>query len=388
MSAMRRLVISPRQFDIGIAAAGVVLAALVVWVPGVTVGTPVAGPLWLRLAFPALIGAPLAWRRTAPVAAAAAVLGTMALQGLLTGDSAEGLELIFALSVASYSMAAYSQRWRAWYGLGLMLPLYAVYTVRDRGVRANDQGDVWAAAFFALMVLAWWLLGMFVRHRREVRRGQLRARELEEQMRVAVDQERARLARELHDVISHNLSVVVVQAAGARASGTGDAATLEKIERSGRESLVEMRRLLGILRRERDDDPDLSPQPGIASLDALVSGVRAAGVPVDLAVAGELAQLPRVLDLCAYRIVQESLTNVIKHAGPARVSVSVHCDAQAVTIDVNDDGMGHRDPSGVGHGLVGMRERVALFGGELTAGPRPGHGFAVHARLPRDDASS
>jgi signal transduction histidine kinase len=386
MSAMRRLVISPRQFDIGIAAVGVVLTALVVWVPGITVGTPVTGPVWLRLAFTVLIGAPLAWRRSAPVTVMAVVLGTMALHGLLTADSAEGLELIFAVSVVSYSMAAYSQRWRAWYGLGVMVALYAVYSVRDQGVRANDQGDVWAAAFFAMMVLAWWLLGMFVRHRREVRRGQARARELEEQMRVAVDQERARLARELHDVISHNLSVVVVQAAGARAAGTGDAATLEKIERSGRESLVEMRRMLGILRRERDDDPDLSPQPGITSLDALVSGVRAAGVPVDLTVAGDLAQLPRVLDLCAYRIVQESLTNVIKHAGPARVSVSVHCDAQAVTIDVDDDGRGHTQPAGLGHGLVGMRERVALFGGELTAGPRPDRGFAVHARLPRDDA--
>jgi signal transduction histidine kinase len=237
------------------------------------------------------------------------------------------------------------------------------------------------------MVLAWWLLGMFVRHRREVRRGQARALELEAQMREAVDQERARLARELHDVISHNLSVVVVQAAGARAAGTGDPATLEKIERSGRESLVEMRRLLGILRRERDDDPDLSPQPGITALDALVSGVRAAGVPVELTMAGDLTQLPTVLDLCAYRIVQESLTNVIKHAGPARVRVSVRGDLDAVTIDVEDDGTGHSGQSRVGHGLVGMRERVALFGGELTAGPRTGHGFAVHARLPRDDAA-
>jgi signal transduction histidine kinase len=387
MSAMRRLVISPNPFDLAIAAVGVALAAVTVWLPNL-IGTPVAGPLWLRAVFPLLIGAPLAWRRITPVAAMAVVLGTMALHGVLTADSAEGLDLIFAIGVVSYSTAAYSRRLRAWYGLGLMVALYAVYTVRDKGVRTNDQGSVWAAAFFAMMVLAWWLLGMFVRHRREVRRGQARARELEEQMRVAVDQERARLARELHDVISHNLSVVVVQAAGARAAGTGDPATLEKIERSGRESLVEMRRLLGILRREREDDPELTPQPGIASLDALVTGVRAAGVRVELSVAGDLELLPTVLDLCAYRIVQESLTNVIKHAGPARVSVSVHCDAQAVTIDVEDDGTGHSGQSGRGHGLVGMRERVALFGGELTAGPRPGQGFAVHARLPRDDVAA
>jgi signal transduction histidine kinase len=164
---------------------------------------------------------------------------------------------------------------------------------------------------------------------------------------------------------------------------------LEKIERSGRESLVEMRRLLGVLRTERDGDPDLAPQPGIGQLDALAAEVRAAGLDVTITIEGERAALSPVLDLCAYRIVQESLTNVVKHAGPARVDVTVRCDPRAVTIDVVDDGVGSPVVVGTGHGhgLVGMRERVALFGGSLTVGPLAGCGFGVHARLPRDDVA-
>jgi signal transduction histidine kinase len=186
-------------------------------------------------------------------------------------------------------------------------------------------------------------------------------------------------------VIAHNLSVVVVQAAGARAAGIHDAKTLEKIEHSGRESLVEMRRLLGVLRRERDDDPNWAPQPGIAQLDALVTGVRAVGFPIELTIGGDPTDLPAVLDLYMYRIVQESLTNVVKHARPARVSVSVRCDPRLVTIDVIDNGSATPTATGGGHGLIGMRERVDLFGGQLTAGPRPAGGYAVHALLPRDD---
>jgi signal transduction histidine kinase len=290
------------------------------------------------------------------------------------------------LSLVGYSVAAYSPRRRAVIGLGITLAGYLLYAWGDPTVRQWRDGDQWAAGFFAAMVVAWWLFGLFVRHRHEERRAQDRADELRERARVAVDEERSRLARELHDVISHNLSVVVVQAAGARATGTGDPATLEKIERSGRESLVEMRRLLGVLRTQPGGDPDLAPQPGIAELDSLATGVRTAGLDVTLTVEGDHSGLPPVLDLCAYRIVQESLTNVVKHAGPARVSVTVRCDPRAVTIDVVDDGIGSPLVAANGHGLIGMRERVALFGGSLTVGPRVGGGYAVHARLPRDGA--
>jgi signal transduction histidine kinase len=210
MCAMRRAMITPRLLDAGIAAVAVALAAFTVWSPG-RLGTPVAGPLWLRLVFPVALGLPLYWRRSAPLAAASAVLGTMALHGALTRDSAEGVELLFAMFVAVYSIAAHSRRRRAWAGLAIVLCGYAAYTYNDRGVNTGDAADLWAAAFFGLTLTAWWLLGMYVRHRRAERRERDQARELEEQIRAAVEQERARLARELHDVISHNLSVVVVR---------------------------------------------------------------------------------------------------------------------------------------------------------------------------------
>jgi len=197
------------------------------------------------------------------------------------------------------------------------------------------------------------------------------------------------MARELHDIVSHNLSVVVLQAAGAQAAGSSDTGTLEKIERSGRQALVEMRRLLGVLRQpgEQAAGPELAPQPGLAELEALADGVRAAGLPVRLVIDGDPAGLPAAVDISAYRIVQEALTNVLKHAGKASAQVSVGCSADQVLIEVTDDGTGPQagGQAGGGQGLAGMRERVALFGGELTAGPRSGGGFAVRARLPLDE---
>jgi signal transduction histidine kinase len=182
--------------------------------------------------------------------------------------------------------------------------------------------------------------------------------------------------------------VVVLQAAGARASGQASDRTLEKIENSGRQALTEMRRLLGML-READEEPALTPQPGLGELPALAESVRAAGLPVRLVVDGDAAALPAAVDVSAYRIVQEALTNVLKHAGSARAEVSVGVVGDALMIEVTDDGPGpeaadlaRTDPAPDGRGLAGMRERVALFGGELLAGPEPGGGFAIRARLP------
>ena len=194
------------------------------------------------------------------------------------------------------------------------------------------------------------------------------------------------MARELHDIVSDNLSVVVLQAAGAQAAGRPDAGTLEKIERSGRQALVEMRRLLGVLRQPDDQPglPSLSPQPGIAALAGLAEGMRAAGLPVQLVIDGNPAGLPAAVDVSAYRIVQEALANVLKHAGKASAQVRIRCGTDEVVIEVTNDGTG---PSAGGQaeggqGLAGMREREVLFGGELAAGPRRGGGFAVRARLP------
>ena len=177
--------------------------------------------------------------------------------------------------------------------------------------------------------------------------------------------------------------MVVLQAAGARASGKAADAALEKIEHSGRQALAETRRLLGVL-REPGGETGLAPQPGIGELDALAVSVRAAGLPVSLVISGERDALPAAVDVSVYRIVQEALTNVLKHAGPACADVTVGCADEAVTIEITDNGAGEaRDGTQAGgHGLAGMRERVAIFGGELRAGPRPDGGFAVRARLP------
>jgi signal transduction histidine kinase len=211
---------------------------------------------------------------------------------------------------------------------------------------------------------------------------------MQRQAEQATAAERARIARELHDIIAHHLSVVVLHAAGARASGGADPATLEEIEHSGRQALTETRRLFGVL-REPGEQTGRAPQPGISELPALAGSLRAAGLEVSLSIDGDHAALPPAVNVSAYRIVQEALTNVLKHAGPARAEVTVGCADSAVTIEVTDDGPGNPAPPALtgGQGLAGMRERVAVFGGDLRAGPRPGGGFTVCARLPIGEPS-
>ena len=294
---------------------------------------------------------------------------------------------MFVLGVGSYSVAAYSTLRRALAGLAVTAVGATIYGLASHDIMSGDTGNLWSAAFFATAILAAWLAGVFIRGRREVVAHAARTVAAERQAERAAADERARMARELHDIVSHNLSVVVLQAAGAQAAGGSDAdPALEKIERSGLQALVEMRRLLGVLRQpgEQSARPELSPQPGVAGLAALAEGVRAAGLRVVLAVDGDPSPLPAAVDISAYRIVQEALTNVLRHAGQASAQVTVRCGADEVQIEVTDDGAGPQagEQAGGGHGLAGMRERVALFGGELTAGPRPGGGFAVRALLP------
>ena len=371
--------------DLSLGLTGVVLAVVAVWSVNV-IGTAFAGPTWLKVVWPLLIGAPLALRRRAPLLGWAVIWAGVSLQALITGNSPEGVELIFVFGVGSYSVAAYSPLRRAVAGLAVAAAGATVYGLANHDTMSGNTGNLWSDAFFATAILAAWLAGVFVRGRRETAAHAARTAAAERQAERAVADERARMARELHDIVSHNLSVVILQAAGAQAAGSPDAGTLEKIERSGRQALVEMRRLLGVLRQPDDQPgpPRLSPQPGIADLAALAEGVRAAGLPVRLDIDGDPAQLPIVVNISAYRIVQEALTNVLKHAGKASAQVSVRCGTGEVVIEITDDGTGppaDRQNDG-GHGLAGMRERVALFGGELAAGPRPAGGFAVRARLP------
>jgi signal transduction histidine kinase len=208
--------------------------------------------------------------------------------------------------------------------------------------------------------------------------------EREERARAAVAEERGRIARELHDVIAHSMSVIVVQAGAAEQILGNDPArareALRSIRRAGNDVLDEMRRLLGILRRE-DEELTLAPQPSIARLDELLGQARAGGLPVELVVHRQPRQLAPGVELAAYRIVQEALTNSRKHAGAAHAQV-IRYAPDALELDVVDDGRAAQQGGGTGHGLVGMRERAVLYGGVLEAGARPGGGFAVHARLP------
>jgi signal transduction histidine kinase len=363
--------------DAAVLAGGLAAAQLEIWdwdgVPGPGLGR--ALPLLL------LLLVPLVWRRSHPLAACVAVMAGLAAFSIARG-SPEGLELLAPLAVVSYSVAAHSERRGALAGLAVLIAGYTVYALEDPNVTGGTVGDLWASAFFGVAMLALWLLGVFVHSHREAGLLSARAAALERESELAVSEERARMARELHDIVSHNLSVVVLQAAGARASGT-TGATLEKIERSGREALVEMRRLLGVL-REDPDGSELAPQPGLAQLDDLAASVRSAGLPVELTIGEDCRELSPAVELCAYRIVQEALTNALKHAGSATVRVAITRAADSVAVEVVDDGRGNGAAShtGGGHGLLGMRERVALFGGELHAGSRPEGGFVVRARLP------
>ncbi len=379
--------------DVGLAIVGAVLTALVAWGPPGQAGTVIVGPPWLRAMLPLLLGAPLALRRRAPLLMWAGLWAAVTLQALLTLKAPPALELMFPLFAGGYSLAAHSRLRRALAGLAIMIPGAVTYVLTSHGIASHHLVLIPHAAavtgqpqnaslFFVGEILACWLLGVIVRVRREAAALAESNAALERQAEQAVAAERARIARELHDIVAHHLSVVVLQAAGARASGRPAAGALQKIERSGREALTEMRRLLGVLREETGR----YPQPGVGELRALAESVRAAGLTVDLVVDSDHLALPAAVDVSVYRIVQEALTNVLKHAGPAHAEVAVGCADGAVTIEVTDDGPGvtAADGSG-GQGLTGMRERVAIFGGELRAGPRPGGGYAVRARLPLGD---
>ena len=216
-------------------------------------------------------------------------------------------------------------------------------------------------------------------------RATLAEREREAAARIAVAEERARIARELHDVVAHSVSVMVLQVGAIRHKLPDEVAedreALGHVERAGRNALAEMRRLLGAM-REDGDEVELGPQPGIEELEPLLDEVARAGLPARLHVDGEPFPLPRAVDLSAYRIVQEGLTNALKHARATHADVTVRYRPNEVELEVADDGRGLAETDGLGHGLVGIRERVKIYGGEMRAGRRDGGGFVLSARLP------
>jgi signal transduction histidine kinase len=235
-----------------------------------------------------------------------------------------------------------------------------------------------------------WVAGFALRERAEEAEAALvRASEAERDrevaMRIAVSEERARIARELHDIVAHAVSVMVLQIGAVRHklrdTRGEDREVLMGVEQTGRAALAEMRRLLAVMRRD-SDDVELTPQPGLDGLDALVKRIERTGLPVRIRIDGEPFPLPRGIDLSAYRIVQEGLTNTVKHAAASRAEVTVHYARDEIRIDVCDDGQGAGTNDGLGHGLIGVRERVNLYGGEMSAGTVNGRGFVLSTRLP------
>jgi signal transduction histidine kinase len=297
-----------------------------------------------------------------------------------------------AILVAVYSVAAYGRRWVAL--AGLAVAELGVAALQHTLFEFGSEGTEWVG-FMGILAAAW-LLGLFAHNYRAYAAGlEERTAELErareELARRAVTEERLRLARELHDVVAHAMSVIAVQSgvgahvADSRPGEVGKA--LAAIEATSRAALTELRRLLGVLRQDGDPQASLAPVPGLANLEGLLAEVAEAGLAVRLRVEGTPAPLPAGVDLSAYRIVQEALTNVIKHAGPAHAQVTIRYRDHEVAVEVIDDGRGVAAVAGdggkgTGHGLLGMAERVAAFGGDLEVGPHPGGGFRVAARLP------
>jgi signal transduction histidine kinase len=324
---------------------------------------------------------PLVLHRRAPVAVLAVIGAAGAAYALRDGSA----NLEIPLAIAAFSAAARRDRRTV---ITLALPI-AVAASAVMAV-ADDTAGNWVEVLLALVPVPGvpMLLGRvsFNRRRRIDRDHVLAARE-------AVATERSRIARELHDVVAHSMSVMVVQAGAARSVLARDPeqaeAAIERIEETGRSGLSEMRRLLEILKAD-GDETGLEPQPGLDDLDGLVERVRGAGLPVEVMVRGEPRPLPLGVDLTAYRLVQEALTNTLKHAGRAHAGVTIGYTDNALELEVVDDGRGPLRGDGpndaygsaAGHGLVGMRERVTLFGGTLQTGARPGGGYRITASIP------
>jgi len=337
---------------------------------------------------------PIAARTAAPIAALTVSVAAISLhiaigyQGVPAGT--------FSALVIVYSAASLTDFRRGMLAAAITAAGIITYFATDRG----DPGLA-AAVTTAATYAAAWGLGIYARSRREYtkvveERASLLERGRELQAREAVANERAHIARELHDVVGHALNLIVIQSGGAqrvldsRPELVRD--SLASIESTGRQALTDMERMVGILRASDDAGGALSPQPGLDLVDALAAQVSNAGLPVDVRIVGTPSALPPSVDLSAYRIIQEALTNALKHAGASRARVTIRHEPACLDLEITDDGRGAELPAETdghgGRGLIGMRERVALFGGELSAGRGPGGGFRVHAKLPLGSATA
>jgi len=327
-----------------------------------------------------LAGMPLVVRRFRPLTAYTVVLlASLALHA--SGHNSDATSATFvACAIAAYSAVMYSP-YRALSIWAVVLGAVVIGIGHDANVPSIKPGYV------PLLILV--PLGLFAN---AIHTWKQRARAAEDEKQaatqLAVEHERARIARELHDVITHNVSVMVVQAGAARkvmeTSPVEAREALLAVEAGGRAAMAELRHVMGLL--TMDDattrSPELAPQPGLDQVPVLVDRVRATGAPVEIVVSGDAVPLPDGVDLVAYRVVQEALTNAVKHAVGARVCVDIRYTPSAITIDVSDTGGASAGVVGAGRGLVGMRERLAVYGGTIHAGPRPTGGYRVSATIP------
>lgn len=370
--------------DIVIAASVVLVGQLEVWGPDLGIAL-VVGPAPVNALGYLLASLVLIWRRAAPVAVFAFIAVVSSLQYVVAGAS-QGFGSFLPPFLAFYAVGRYAQPEALMVAVPLAVLGTAVHELRD----PNFEFGGAAITYWIVFATAWPLGYAFRRRELHARELADRAERLEaerdQRARRAVAEERARLARELHDVVGHGVSVIVVQSVAA--TGSIEAGNIElaqerlrAMEETARQSLAEMRRLVGLL--GDSGEPEFEPQPSIAAIEPLLQQVRDAGLPVELEVRGRPRPLSPGVDLTAYRIVQEALTNTLKHAGPTHALVTIRYAPDALDVEVVNHGRGQKIGSGEGgRGHLGMRERVRLFGGTLEVGPAEGRGYRVRAVLP------
>jgi signal transduction histidine kinase len=366
-----------RRFDVALAVVLTVWMLAEVWAEHLKPAVVVA-PLMV------VAGAAVAWRRLYPIGVMFVLVGVFTVQAAAGMTLHSAVSPVVALLVVSWSIGAYEERRRAVVGLILLVIGLWIAMVVDLLRGTDDYGGTdfpWIAVVLATPGVLGILFGA---RTRSLRAAEARTAELELERREAIAAERTRIARELHDVIAHSVSVMTVQAGAAEEMLKGDpkraVEPVRAIQETGRQALIEMKHLVGVL-REEDEEIGLAPQPGLAQVERLVTQMREAGLEVDLRIEGKQRAVPLGLDLSAYRVVQEGLTNTLKHAGGAPAQVLIRYGEHELAVEVIDEGRVNRRSDG-GHGLAGMRERISIFGGTFHAGPREEGGFAVRALMP------
>jgi signal transduction histidine kinase len=364
----------PPRVDVALALALAALGELEIWLAGV------AGPRWVAAPAAILCALPLAWRRVAPLPVLVACTGVIAADFLLGVDANGPSVPLLVIVLAGYTLGERGTARQALLGAAFALASTWVVVLSDTPIDGTDL--FFTAAVTLVPVGLGRLLGA---SRREAATANRRAERAERERERAVADERSRIARELHDVVSHSISLMGIQAGAARRQlePGQDAAreALLTVEATGRQALGEMRRLLGILRADGAGN-GLAPQPSLSQLPELV-----AGQPVDLRLDLGREPLPPGIELAAYRIVQEALTNVRRHAGAAPAMVAVRRVGSVLELEIRDEGPGAPQAARPGHGIIGMRERAALYGGELEVASPAGGGHVVRARLPVEAAA-